>query len=150
VETLIALYALMELGVTAVLLHPKLGSVERGELIATSNPQLVLDEMWKDVDLPNIDPKSEFIPPLSVDDEACLAILHTSGSTGKPKAVMLSRRAFCASAAASAHNLRWHDDDRWLLSMPIAHVGGLSIVTRCLIARRTVVLLPWNQGGLES
>ena len=50
--------------------------------------------------------------------------------------------ALVASAAASAANLGWAADDRWLLCMPIAHVGGLSIVTRCLAARRCVVLMP--------
>jgi O-succinylbenzoic acid--CoA ligase len=54
--------------------------------------------------------------------------------------VILSRRAFAASAAASAAHLGWQADDRWLLAMPTAHVGGLSIVTRCLAARKTVVL----------
>ena len=33
-------------------------------------------------------------------------------------------------------------DDCWLLAMPVARVGGLSIVTRCLAARRAVALAP--------
>ncbi len=53
---------------------------------------------------------------------------------------MLSRRAFVASAAASEANLGWQPDDRWLLRLPVAHVGGLSVVTRCLLARCAVVL----------
>ena len=55
---------------------------------------------------------------------------------------MLTRRALVASAQASAANLGWHDDDCWLLALPLARVGGLSIVTRCLIARRAVALMP--------
>ncbi|HVK71376.1 MAG TPA: AMP-binding protein, partial [Polyangium sp.] len=47
-----------------------------------------------------------------------------------------------ASAAASAKNLGWTPDDRWLACMPLAHVGGLSIVTRCIAARRPIVLEP--------
>ncbi|MGB5701643.1 MAG: AMP-binding protein, partial [Polyangiales bacterium] len=54
----------------------------------------------------------------------------------------LSRRAFVASEAAHAANLGWLPQDRWLLGMPPAHVGGLSILTRSLIARRCVVLDP--------
>src|SRR6185437_8373891 len=68
--------------------------------------------------------------------------VYTSGTTGRPKGAVLSRRAFVASAAASAANLGWRDDDRWLVCMPLAHVGGLSILTRCLAAGRTVVLEP--------
>lgn len=69
-----------------------------------------------------------------------MAILFTSGSTGRPRGVELSRAAFLASARASAGRLGWRDGDRWLCVLPLAHVGGLSILTRCLAARRTVVL----------
>lgn len=77
-----------------------------------------------------------------VDGARTLAVLFTSGSSGDPKGVLLSRAAFLASAAASAANLGWRDDDRWLLAMPLAHVGGLSILIRCLLARRCVVVAP--------
>jgi O-succinylbenzoic acid--CoA ligase len=70
------------------------------------------------------------------------AILYTSGTTGTPRGAVLTRAAFVASAAASAANLGWQPDDCWLLCMPIAHVGGLSILTRCLAARRCVALAP--------
>jgi O-succinylbenzoic acid--CoA ligase len=56
--------------------------------------------------------------------------------------VLLSRRAFVAAAEASAARLGWREDDRWLLAMPLAHVGGLSVLVRALVARRTVVLSP--------
>ena len=70
------------------------------------------------------------------------AILYTSGTTGRARGAVLTRRALVASAQASAANLGWHDDDCWLLALPLARVGGLSIVTRCLIARRAVALMP--------
>jgi O-succinylbenzoic acid--CoA ligase len=53
---------------------------------------------------------------------------------------VLTHDAFIASAQASAANLGWQADDVWLLAMPLAHVGGLSILTRCLLARRCVAL----------
>jgi O-succinylbenzoic acid--CoA ligase len=73
---------------------------------------------------------------------AALALVRTSGSSGAPKTVWLSREAFLASAEASAANLGWHNDDRWLLAMPLSHVGGLSILVRGLVARACVVLRP--------
>ncbi len=73
---------------------------------------------------------------------SAMAIVFTSGSSGRAKGVVLSRAAFAASAAASAVRLGWRDDDAWLLALPPAHVGGLSVLTRCLAARRTVVLEP--------
>jgi O-succinylbenzoic acid--CoA ligase len=67
-------------------------------------------------------------------------VLYTSGSTGRAKGVMLSRAAITAAADASAAGLGWRDDDRWLSCLPMAHSGGLSIVVRCLLARKPVVL----------
>jgi o-succinylbenzoate---CoA ligase len=78
-----------------------------------------------------------------------LAALATSGSTGAPRVALLGRAAFVAAAAASAAHLGWQPDDRWLLCLPLAHVGGLSVVTRCLVARRTVVL-PSSGAGTSS
>jgi O-succinylbenzoic acid--CoA ligase len=67
-------------------------------------------------------------------------ILFTSGSTGAARGVVLSRAALVAAANASAHHLGWRDDDRWLLALSLAHAGGLSIVIRCLAARRPIAL----------
>ena len=67
-------------------------------------------------------------------------VVPTSGSSGPPRGVCLSPRALVANAAASEANLGWRPDDRWALAMPLAHVGGLSVVSRSLIARRPVVL----------
>ena len=69
-----------------------------------------------------------------------LAVLFTSGSSGAPRGVELSRAAFRASAAASERRLGWRDEDRWMCVLPLAHIGGLSILTRCLIGRRALVL----------
>lgn len=69
------------------------------------------------------------------------AVLFTSGSSARPKGVLLPRRAFTTSAAASAYRLGWRDDDRWLCCLPLAHIGGLSILTRCLVARRCAVVV---------
>jgi len=67
-------------------------------------------------------------------------VLFTSGSTGAARGVVLSRQALRAAARASAHHLGWREPDRWLLALSLAHAGGLSIVIRCLAARRPIVL----------
>lgn len=137
VDTLLALYALLELGVTAVLVHPRLTARERRGLIRDARPVLVVDEEWRE---PEAGSTAWEGAPAPVPEESCLAILYTSGTTGRPKGALLARRALSASARASAQNLGWRPGDRWWLSLPVAHVGGLSIVTRCLAARACVVL----------
>ena len=75
-------------------------------------------------------------PPLA-DDTAF--VLFTSGSTATARGVVLSRAAILANAHASAAHLGWHADDRWLLALSLAHSGGLSVLTRCLVARKPIV-----------
>ena len=130
--TVVRLWALLELGAPALLLHPRLGAAERAAQAAIDPRAVNLDG------LPPAAPAGTWVPHEAGDGEAF--VVFTSGSTGRPKGVVLSRRAVLASAAASAGRLGWRDDDRWLLSLTPAHVGGLSIITRCLIARRPVVL----------
>lgn len=129
------LHALIAIGAPVHLLHPRLSDVERDALLARIHPTLVVDGDWY-----HDDPEPEEAPAVIPDDERTLAVVYTSGTAGAPKGVVLSRRAFVASARASAANLGWRDDDRWLLRLPLAHVGGLSILTRCLLARRAIVL----------
>ncbi len=133
--TLLALYGLFELGRGVLLLHPRSTRRERERLIAACG-------IGEEIDPASLAEGPAADPPRVEDDERCLTIVATSGSSGPAKGVVLSRRAFVASAEASAANLGWRDGDRWLLSLPVAHVGGLSILTRCLAARRTVVVHP--------
>lgn len=59
-------------------------------------------------------------------------VVATSGTTGAPKGVVLTRDAVAASADASSDRLAVSADDHWLACLPLAHVGGLSVVTRAL------------------
>jgi O-succinylbenzoic acid--CoA ligase len=114
-ETLVELWGLIEARVPILLVHPRLTSREREELVLRP-------------------------PPPRDGDERALAVVYTSGTTGRPRGAVLSRRAFLAACAASEANLGWRDGDRWLCSIPLAHVGGFSILVRCLVARRPLVL----------
>ncbi|MEO6954059.1 MAG: AMP-binding protein [Polyangia bacterium] len=73
-------------------------------------------------------------------DPDTMTLLSTSGSTGTPKRVELSRRAWRAHAGAAIAHLGLRCDDRWLVTLPLAHAGGLSIVVRCHVAGATAVL----------
>ena len=117
-ERVIALYTLLEARVPVLLVHPKLTESERAAEISATREA------------------AKTLPP----DAA--VVLYTSGTTGQARGAVLTRAALVASAQASAANLGWEPDDCWLLAMPIARVGGLSILTRCLIARRAVALAP--------
>lgn len=76
---------------------------------------------------------------IGLDDDIAL-VLFSSGSEGHPKGVMLPRSALLASTHASAICHGWNEHDRWLCCLPLHHIGGLSVLLRCLTARKTAVL----------
>jgi O-succinylbenzoic acid--CoA ligase len=69
-----------------------------------------------------------------------MAIMHTSGTTSAPKPVELTRTNFFANAAGSALALGLDPHERWLAVMPLAHVGGLTILARSTVYASTVVI----------
>ena len=142
-STALGLLALIEAGRPAVVLHPRLSAAEQEEQLAA----LGLRGRWQVPELQAV--KDEPATP-EIDPERGLAILFSSGSTGAPKAVLLSRRAFVASAAAHAKNLPFLPGDRWALAMPLGHVGGLSILTRALIARAAVAFWEPEPGASHT
>ena len=60
-----------------------------------------------------------------------LIFFQTSGSEGTPKWCGLSRAAMLASARAVNAHLEATLHDRWLIALPLHHVGGFSIFARC-------------------
>lgn len=135
-KSLVRLYAAIEGGIPLAMLHRRATAEEHAHWIDAWQAQVV-----PEVDLPvGEGRRRQEDPEAALDPAADLAIVRTSGTGGEPKGVRLSRRAFVASADASAANLGWRDDDRWLLALPPSHVGGLSILLRCLLARRPVVI----------
>lgn len=69
-------------------------------------------------------------------------VMATSGTTGDPKGVVLTHDAVAASARATSDRLgvdpaRHH----WLACLPLAHVGGLAVVTRALATGTPLTVL---------
>lgn len=67
-------------------------------------------------------------------------IMFTAGSTSEGKAVFHSVDAHYHSAAGSNDNIALAPDDRWLVSLPLYHVGGLAILFRCMLAGACAVI----------
>ena len=67
-------------------------------------------------------------------------VVYTSGSTGRPKGALHTLANHVYSALGSNANITLAPGDRWLHALPLYHVGGLSIIFRCLLARAAIVL----------
>jgi O-succinylbenzoic acid--CoA ligase len=68
-------------------------------------------------------------------------VLATSGTTGEPKGVVLTMDAVMASALATTARLGIDPTvDKWLGCLPLAHIGGLSVVTRAILTGTPLVV----------
>ncbi len=78
-------------------------------------------------------------------------VMTTSGTTGDPKGVVLTHDAIVASAFATSTRLAVDPlADAWLACMPLAHIGGLSVVCRALVTGTPFTVLPsFDPGAVE-
>ena len=73
-------------------------------------------------------------------DPDVYVVVPTSGSSRRPRGVILTGRNVAAAVDASQRRLGNGPRDRWLLTLPLFHVGGLSIVWRSLTAGGSIEL----------
>ena len=73
-------------------------------------------------------------------EDADALVVATSGTTGDPKGVVLTMDAVRASAEATSRRLEVDPErDTRLAILPVAHIGGLSVITRALLTETPVV-----------
>jgi o-succinylbenzoate---CoA ligase len=83
---------------------------------------------------PDADPRDAH----DLDDPAIL--VHTSGTTSAPKPIRLTYGNWLWSALGSAVALGVDPGERWLCTLPLSHVGGLSILLRSAIYGTTAIV----------
>lgn len=126
-DFVVALHAAWLLGAVVVPHDARLPASERPDA------DLVVEEL---------DPERATGPPLRTHHDlgAPALGLQTSGTSGRPKSVGLTFGNLLWSALGSAAALGYEPGDRWLCSLPLSHVGGLSIVVRSAIAATHAVV----------
>jgi O-succinylbenzoic acid--CoA ligase len=124
-------------------------------LLAEAGPAFVdaLQRAWDEGDavLP-VDPRlprpaaDALVAAMRVDDpveDGDALVVATSGTTGAPKGVVLTSDAVRASALATSARLAVDPAvDRWLSVLPLAHVGGLGVVTRAILTGTALTFAP--------
>ncbi len=152
-EYIVLLHALWRVGAIACPINPKfppeyanqllrdIGCCHIISLAETGTGELT--EGFKSLDMNevvdlNSDRASDDLCPVSFDQAA--TVIFTSGSTGRPKGVQHRYGSHIYSAIGSNQNITLDRADRWHLSLPLFHIGGLAILFRVLLTGAAVVI----------
>lgn len=111
---------------------PEAEALKRAEWIGAGG-------FWKAEGFFNLSPRS-----LQITAASAGTLLFTSGSTGEPRAVWHDLESHIANALGAGEIMPLQPGCAWLLSLPLNHVSGFSILIRCLLAGATVVFPDQN------
>lgn len=147
---IVLLLALLRIGAVACPIStrfPSRSAASLGERVACSiliaeNESSLADAVSPETLEENADPSGaeERGGRLWMPLDLAATIIFTSGSSGRPKAALHTIGNHYYSALGSGANIKLSEGDRWLLSLPPYHVGGLSILFRCLLAGATIAV----------
>lgn len=104
----------------------------KASFIKALKPSLIIDSSGSQINVPNGKPLA---------DGQCLA-MATSGTTGDPKIVVYTMDQVVASAKATSTYVGVSSSDKWLCCLPVAHIGGLSVILRSLVMGNEVIVQP--------
>jgi acyl-CoA synthetase (AMP-forming)/AMP-acid ligase II len=91
-----------------------------------------------DLRLPMAEPAELSTPPRS--STACRWLYFSSGTTGEPKGARHSDESVMASARGMNERLGFTDGDVYPIAFPIAHIGGMTMLTAALVGGGRLVL----------
>ena len=124
----ITLHACLLAGVLAVPVDLRLGEAER--TVVTAGCDVVLDAR----------PSGPAADPVALDLARPAIVVHTSGTSGTPKRVELRHGNWLWSALGAHVAMGLGPGERWLCTLPLSHVGGLSILVRSVIYATTAIV----------
>lgn len=93
-------------------------------------------------------PFHDEIPLETVNKEAVFGYFLTSGTTSAPKVVALKRVQIMQATKSAALNKMPGRNERWLLSLPLNHVGGTALILRSLINGNGIA--DYRKAGIEE
>jgi o-succinylbenzoate---CoA ligase len=128
----LALMALMRMGAVAAPVNHRFPANHIDGVLARLHPTLVLDTAKLEAFVADALARMDAAYNDATEMARPVSIIHTSASSGQPKAAVHSFSNHWYSAKGSAENLPFGPGDCWLLSLPLCHVGGYSMLFKCL------------------
>jgi len=156
IDYAVGVYAISRIGASMVSLNLRLTEKDWKQQLELSQCRMILSDknhydLAKSLGLPvyiledgpqtSLNSKAEKVERLiseNIIPDKEASVIFTSGTKGIPKGVILTNGNYYYNALASNLNLKLAAGDCWLLSLPLYHVGGLSILHRCALAGASV------------
>ncbi len=153
-ESIVILWALWRIGVVVGLLSNKLPEDAFNTQLKKINAQLlftsekaymvsrrILQRKFRPDEVISFDVKEPSSGnPEKMDLSQPATIIFTSGSSSEPKAALHTLGNHVYSALGANMNISIEKGDKWLLSLPLYHVSGVSILFRCLLGGGTIII----------
>lgn len=143
----IATLALQQLGIEIVFFNTRLSEAElRFQIDDSGVKSILIDDSLDSSQLDNIetdqvkmsqilsmDPADDYQPVSEFDNDSVTSIMYTSGTSGRPKGVLQTFGNHFYSAIGMSLNLGINQKDSWVMTVPMYHISGFSIMMRSLI-----------------
>jgi len=138
IESIVLIFAALRENIKICLLNHRTPSNYRKNIEDFFNPDISFNSIDDLIMLTN---KNEYqsISTIQIPVEPNLYI-PTSGSTAEPKIACLSYQNFLKNAQVANRKLNFTECDKWILSLPLFHVAGISILFRVFTACATVTI----------
>lgn len=139
-EFAIAIVALWKLRAVAAPVSTRLPKASLNELLDNINANHILDSkrLKEIVTCDTSLLKFPEFDSLGLDLADDASILFTSASSGMPKAVLHTIGNHYYSALGSHENIPFAADDCWLMSLPMYHISGFSLIMRAIVGNASI------------
>jgi O-succinylbenzoic acid--CoA ligase len=128
-----ALQAIWDTGDAAAPLDPRLPVAAQRAMLEALRPTRIVSSDGEQHAL------AEGLPT----EDGDALVVATSGTSGQPRGVILTHDAVAASAQATSARLGVDPGHHsWLACLPLAHIGGLSVVTRAILTGTPLTVMP--------
>ncbi|GAA0350613.1 o-succinylbenzoate--CoA ligase [Oceanobacillus oncorhynchi subsp. oncorhynchi] len=151
IEMMEAIHACSYLGAVVVLLNMRLTAFERKQQMEDAGVTLLIAEAeeetlteikqltFEQLNQLKASPRVQLLEEIELSN--VFTMMYTSGTSGFPKAVQHTYENHWWSATSSSLNFGKHNDDKWLIPLPLFHVSGLSTMLKGIIYGMPIYLL---------